>query len=69
MSYSDNKMFNITLDGFIIFLDHENMGLDTNFIIIRGKIMDLWFISMFETMAAAIIDVIEPLWFVLHHSK
>ena len=35
------------------------MGLDTNFIIIEGKIMDLWFISMFEVMAAAIIDAIE----------
>ena len=60
MSYSDNKLFNITLDGFIIFLDHENMGLDTNFIIFGGQITDLRLISMFETMAATIRDVIEP---------
>ena len=69
MSYSDNRWFNITLDDFIIFLDHENMGIDTNFIMFGGKITGLWLISMFETMAAAIIDAIEPLWIVLHHSK
>ena len=63
------ELFNITLYSIIIFLDHENMGLGTNFIMFEGKITDLWLISMFETMADAIIDVIEPLWIVLHHSK
>ena len=40
MSYSDNRWFNITLDDFIIFLDHENMGIDTNFIMFGGEITD-----------------------------
>ena len=46
------------MDSHIV-IDHENMGLDTQFIKNGVKIADLWVISISETRSATITYVIE----------
>ena len=45
-------MFYLTLNDPIISPDHENMGLDTNYITIGVEIKIIWVFTFFEIMAA-----------------
>ena len=57
------------LDDKIIFLDPENMGIDTDFIIIRAEITILRLYSIIGLMAATIIDIIQGCMMVKHNSR
>ena len=43
----------------MMFLDPENMGTDTDFIVIRAKMTISWLYSIIELMAATILDFIQ----------
>ena len=52
MSYTGPGWFKTILDENIIFLDPENMGIDTDFIVIRAEITILWLYCIIGLMAA-----------------
>ena len=57
------------LDDNIIFLDPENMGIDTDFIIIRAELTILRLYNIIGLMAATIIDIMQGCMMVKHNSR